>query len=354
MSSHDECKRDHQSHCEHIVDCAAKDAVFTVSQTEKIVQITSELDECLIKKIESIIPHDYSHQLEKIECEIDGLVIYDEKNSEEVEELHVKVEKVDCEVHKLDKEVDEVECVVHKLDKEVDEVECEVKVLSDKTGHALLSQAKELEHVSCQVLSLEKEVHCLEHEVKELACKDFKDERIDHILCAISAFCSHAELEKIEHELHELEKELKCLVFEDCRVDAILKRLICLEARKLEDCRVSALMCEIEKLEKQLACESAVNCRQQKSIDALYTQNVHQADEIKCLSEKVCAISAKLDRNSVALDNKIDRLEKEEYTDKRVDASQSAQIAALNSQLCKMQSEIDRLEKLVLIKPVHC
>lgn len=406
MSSCDECKKNHQSQCGILINTAAKDAVFTVSQTEKIVQIAGKLDECVIKAIESVKPCDYSNQLaclendiqklekevKRMECEIDGLVSYDEKNTEDIECIESNIAKLACEIEKLKKGDNIDDAKMAALSAEINKLQCEIKTMSEKIGHALLSQAKELDRVAnqlecvedeikadeakvsklaCDVCKVDKEVDHLQCEVKELASevaclakKDHKDDRIDAILAMLSSMCTRAELcalekadkamqceiEKIQCELKKLVQSISCMG-PDSRIETILKRLACLEVKKYEDARVEALMCEIAKLEKQMACQEAVNVRQQKSIDALYTQNVHQAEDIKCLFEKVKDLSCKLDRNSVTLQNEIDCLEKEEYADKKLDASQSAQIVTMQSQMVKMQGEIDRLEKALLVRP---
>lgn len=363
-----DCKKNHQSKCEHFVICDPKDAVFTVNQTEKIVQIASSLDECIFKAIEGHKSNDCSSQLNKLECQIDGLISYDEKNTQDIKSLDVKVSK-------LNRELDCVENQVLKLNNEVDKVECQMKNMSEKTGNALLSQAKELNRVSSQVNDMKKdvdrvekstfklnkevdvhecEINILQKEVKVLACKEFKDDRIESIIECLTLMCKRGDLEKLECELDKIRKELKCIIFEDSRVVSILKRLSYLESKNFQDSRVESLISEISKLEKQVAAQEFTNTKQQKAIETLHSQNIHQSESIKCLNDQIKALNAKIDRNSIALDNKIDRLEKQEYADRRIDAGQSAQISTIQTQMCKMQAEIDRLEKVILVKPVNC
>lgn len=362
MSSCNDCKKKHQSQCEVLVNSCDKDAVFTRSQTEKIVQIASKLDECLLEKIESMPIFDGSEQFKKIECQINGLEYQIEKVDKKVDHFDSRIDKVEKDVEHLDRRVDKVE-------KEVDYVQCEVKVISEKTAKALLCQANELDRVANQLDSVEKDVRCLEKsdkvmqsQINRLDCEiaklrkeiselDFKDDRIDSILCMISSMVCRGDLDKIMCEIEKLRKEIKCLNFKDDRIEDILRRLACLEAKKLQDPRVDALLCEIANLEKRMAVQEAVNCKQQKSIDVLYAQNVRQSEDIKALSERMKALECKLNRNSCILDGKIDSLENQEMVDKKVDAKQDAMICSLQEQIAFLKREIDRIEKSYLVKP---
>lgn len=356
MLSSVDFRKNYQSQCENIIKCVPKDAVFTMSQTEKIVQIASSLDQCFIDAIEVNKNRDFSCQINKLENEVNGLIAYDEKNTDDIRSL---------------------EQSIVKLNNDTNHLECELKTMSEKTGRALLSQAKELDHVTAQtscmqmeirdvkknieiveksigkldihIDAIETDVEHLQKELKMLSCKEFKDTRIEAIIAKLASICTRYE---IEQEIKRIDNEIKSLVFEDARVDVILKRLICLEAKKMEDSRVETLISEIVRLEKKIIVEESINIKQQKIIDSLLVQNTNQSEDIKCLIEQMKNLNTKIDRNSINLDNKIDCLAKEEYADKKVDAAQSAQIATIQSQMDKIQTEIDCVEKVILVKPV--
>lgn len=372
MSSRDECKNNHKSQCKVTLDSCSKDAVFTYSQTEKIVQIASALDQCIIDAIENNVGPDYSDRFERLEREVRRL-------SEDLKKVNGELNCLESVVDKLDKRVDFLDSKVEKLDKRLDTIECELNKLSDRVAHALISQAEEIKRLSreldqlqCEVSKLtekvcrlkegdkyddsklQAEICALAKRVKALECMDYKDERIDQILCMLADMVTRCEFEKLECDLRKLEKTVRCLSFKDERIEDILRRLACLEAKDWRDKRVDELVCKVRELEKRVAAQEAVNFKQQKSIDTLYCLNVKQEQEIKCLNEKLCALSEKVSRNDNILDSKINCVAKEEADDKRVDACQSAQIRTLNELVKDMQCQINVLTRNVINKPGQC
>lgn len=271
--------------------------------------------------------------LDKYKRRVASEMVYDAKSAvftvnqlKEIVQISSNLDEVLLDAIESIKPVDyakDIHCIKH-----------EVSSMSEKTAKALLSQATELQKV-------ETEVDILRKRVKVLECREMKDDRIDSLLSLIASVSTRSELEKLECEVKKLEKRM---IEESC-IDALTKRLICLENKKHEDSRVEHLLCELSKLEKKLAEEEVTNAKQAKAIELLQIQNIRQSEDIK-------ALGAKLDRNSVVLDTKIDKIEREEYADKKVDASQTAQILSLQNQVAKLMCEIDRLEKTFLVRPV--
>lgn len=288
--------------------CECDNRVFTSCQTEKIIQIDNALLKPVIKclrelkcKVSELCVPKCDDDLKKIQCQIAELVQYDESNT----------------------------CVVNKII-------CDLRKLDERVGFALCSQAKELEKVV-------EEVDCLQKQIKMLQCKD---EKLECLIKKCDSCASCDEVAKLLCRLEKLECCLKDLKCDDHKYDECCRRLSCVEGKKCEDNRCSDLAAQICKLEKKLCQVEAVNCEQAKSIQCLSSENVRQCEEIKCLSEK-------LNRNSAILDSKINDLEKEELCEKKLDACQSAQISVLQGQVCKLNEELERIQKCLLVKP-HC
>lgn len=317
MSSSNDCKRSNEHHV-NVADFMPhqpKDAVFTLSQTEKIVQIAATLDSA----IQTV---DHSIELKKLDKEIDGLLAFSKEASKDLCSLERKVECVEATCDKLAHSI-----VAQK--KELNEVESalEANKRADEARYNL---------VKADICSLDKvdkaisgELNQLERVVKTLASKEMKDSRVDSIITSLLSFASKGDIVRLEAEIKKLEGE--------ARFVEILRRLALLEARKIEDNRVDSLMTELVK-------QQAINAKQQKMIESLIEKNQHQDEAIRSLD-------AKINRNSLALDSKIDKLEREDFSDRKVDANQTAMIATLQGQISRMQAEIDKLEKVLLVKP---
>lgn len=204
-------------------------------------------------------------------------------------------------------------CLEHR----VDVLECEVNKLIEYDEH-------NTEIVSClrrDVNNLEKELTCTENKIHELS------ERIG------TALLSQA------HELQEVECAVKKLAlkdYKDERIEDILRRLVVAEHREMKDCRIEAILHELCELKK-------INQVQNEHISELTAQNIHQSQEIDCLNEK-------LNRNTLALDNKIDTLERNDRIEAKVDLDQTASIKFLQGEIMKMRQEIDNFQKVMLTR----
>lgn len=265
----------------------ADNAVFTLSQTKEILRLDTIFTKFVINLIENL-------PREEVMCEIMKLIEYDEHNTEIVSQMKRDIEHLDK----------ELTCTEHQLHE-----------LSEKTGLALVSQAHELEQLECTV--------------KALAVKDYKDDRIDKILDILSTYSTHKDIEKLECAMSKIISSLSVFAKQEC-LEKLIKRLTILEAKEIHDLRVDALLCKIEKMEKV---------------------NTAQSVKINELSEEVACLNRKLDRNTLALDNKIDTLERRETVDAKVDSDQNATLRFLQGEIVKLNSQIDRMEKAFLMKP---
>lgn len=283
-------------------DVSPQKAVFTVSQTEEIIRLDIALNKLALSEIEKLkcIKRDESlaHKLCEIESEVNKLIEYDEHNSEIVSSLKREMKHVDQELTSLDKKIHE---------------------LSEKTAEAMISQDRELQEVECTV--------------KKLALREYKDERIEDIIRRLALAES---------------REMK-----DCRVDRILdllklfetkesiqqlvKRIALCEAKEYRDERIETILHEICELKK-------VNKEQNQHIVDLTNQNTHQSQEIKSLSDK-------LNRNSLALDTKIDNVERLETLETKVNLDQNASIKLLQSEIFRLKQEMDNIQKVILVRP---
>lgn len=333
--------------------CHDYSAVFTLTQTQKIIEIDrlllnpllTNLDElkCKIAVLTDVKVDDHiDGELKKLENEIVDLVQYDEHNS----------------------------CLLNKMSRDIVHLTVELQQLDERVAKALLCQAEELDKVA-------KEEECLLKQVKDLSCREMKDQRMDAVLDMINNFVTRSEIDVFENEV----KSLACREFKDSRVEEILRklscleakdyldpridqiihmlscfeskediekiihRLTCLESRKFEDERVAALINKLSIIEKKIDHCEAINVDQCKEIHCLSTENLRQSNEIKCLSEK-------LNRNSMILDSKIETVQNSELCDQKIDANQSAQIEVLQSQMARLNIEMDKLQRALLTKPI--
>lgn len=273
-------------------------AVFTASQTEEILRLDVAMNRIAIAEIEKLKCIKYDNlKYAELESEINKLIEYDEHNSEIVSCLR-------REVKNLEEELNSVEHKVHEL--------------SERTGVAMLSQAHELQQLECVV--------------KKLAIKEYKDERIEDIVRRLVI------VENREMKDCRVEKILECLKLYETKetVQQLIKRLALHEAKEVRDARVDAVLAELCQLKK-------VNEKQNQHISELTSQNLHQSEEIRCLTEK-------LNRNTLALDNKIDTLERREAVDNKVDFDQNAAIKFLQSEIARLHHEMDNFQKAMLLK----
>lgn len=275
-----------------IKECAAN-AVFTVSQIKEIVRLSLSLDRVLIEAIEHICLPD----------EIGKLIEYDEHNT-------IIVSTMKRDIENLEKEVS---CIEHKLNE-----------LSQNTAAALLSQANELNELEQVVKNLvRKEV--IEDIVRRLSIqehRDMKDCRVEKII---------ENLEEFLRRIVALERK----EIHDTRVDSLIKRIAVLEAKEIHDARVDALLRKIKSMEE-------VNENQSKHICELTAENNKQKEQIECLNEK-------LNRNIIALDNKIDQLERKETLDVKVDLEQNAALKFLQAEHASLKADFERLERTLLL-----
>jgi hypothetical protein len=141
--------------------------------------------------------------------------------------------------------------------------------------------------------------------------------------------CQSVKISELKNEVDEIERKLSSFLVKESLEDIIL-RLKRVEMREIVDHRVDSLLTKFEDFVK-----------------ASITNDMKQKEEIKCLNEK-------LNRNSVALDAKIDFLERQEVAIQKIDFSQNASIQFIQSEMEKMAKSIDVLQKAFLVKPVSC
>lgn len=444
------------------------EAVFTLDQTEKIVEISTYFDREIAREIASIeckLEHLNDNvkigELEnKLKCikvelcemkkeaidqcalnakfellnsEIEQIVRYDELNKVMVSEIKKGLENVQCELNSLEcriekfdekvainllsqaeelERMEKVNCVQSVKLSELQEELCQIRKLVVKNEvkdafeaiKALEKRICALEHLKLKEELME-HIACLEKKIYALEHKVLKDERVDAIL---SMMCSFVTKEAIEEILCQL-KKLECKEMIDHRVDEVLKRLcalekkeihdervdvlikrLCmletkeeaqellkriaaLEAKEMHDARVDLLLHEICEINKHVKNLSEQNCKQNKQIEFLVEQNCKQHKQIETLSEQNCnqhkqievlvehsakqhreieCLNEKLNRNTLVLDSKIDNVERKEVADTKVNFDQNAAIKFLQTEIVKMNQEIERLQKALLVAPV--
>ena len=171
--------------------------------------------------------------------------------------------------------------------------------------------------IRCDLNHLDKELTCTETQLHELSEKT-----------SLALISQDHEFKKLEVSVHKI-LDILCIFETKENVDKIIKRLSLHEAKEIRDSRVESLICKIEKMER-------IN----------EAQNLHIAQ----LSEQIVNLTKKTDRNTIALDNKIDIVEKRESVDAKIDSEQNANIRFLQGEVAKLNGEIERLERAFLLK----
>lgn len=353
----------------------ASEAVFTISQREEIVKIDMAFNDLLMDEINTIKcqlknlqPTDLTTIENKISC-----ILSDIKTQDLLEE---KVRRLSKEVEALIKYDENNSIVITKLteefnrfNKDVKYLDIKIKELSDKTAAALVCQGTELNELSRRVSKLQvqmDELECMIRKdtraseflkiVKELATKEeiilkrlavleainYKDNRVDHILDVISTLATQKEIEKLDAKVCVLARR----EFVDSRVDSLMRKLAVLEDRDIKDKRVEQILRILNTFSTKEDIEEIkkINAAQTVMIKDLHVENTKQQEHIQCLT-------AKLNRDILMLDGKINAVAANETLDKKVDYEQSSDIKFLQSQIVKLNEEMDRLQKVVLMKP---
>ena len=120
-------------------------------------------------------------------------------------------------------------------------------------------------------------------------------------------------------------------------------RVEALEARKLHDERVDALLCEIKRLHDTVERFEVVNRAQSEAIETLKARNCEQDRQIVCLNEKI-------NRTAILLDGKVDNVEKHVLAEERVDLNQNTAIKLLQSQICELKEQMQVLTRTAYVK----
>lgn len=295
-----------------------ENAVFTVGQTKEIVRLDVIFNKFLLKKIDDLFcklsnVEEFKEVERKVECfysELEKLIIYDENNTEIISKIKRDVEHSEYEIN----------CLEEKVDK-----------FDEKVAVTLISQANEIEKlvkenkINCIEISKISKMECKLNEIKEQLLRnerrEMKDFRVDKILEKINVFVTKEDFENV------------------------VKSVLTLETKEIHDKRVDLLLCEFSKLEKRLEEMTKTNILQSNAIKILSEQNTKQNEEIKCLSEK-------LNRNILALDGKIDEVEKHELANKKIDCNQNASLNFMQSEISRLTQEIDKMQKIFLVKPI--
>lgn len=284
-----------------------KNAVFTENQTNEIIRLDTFFNDLLLKKIKDLYSK-ISH-VGKNDLEIERLISYDENNTEIISEMKREIDHSECELHRLEEKVDKLE---------------------EKSALALISQAHEIE-----TLIKDNEINCIQNTKIKYLQENIEDMKKG--LCMLEK--REMKDERVESIIHFLDK-----VASKDEIKQIICDLTTLKHREMKDERVDNFICEISKLEKKIEELVKSNALQNNSIKGLIEQNNRQNEEIRCLSEK-------LNRNTLALDSKINEVEKQELVNEKIDLSQNANLTFIQSQISKLTAEVDRLQKIILVKP---
>lgn len=198
-----------------------------------------------------------------------------------------------CEIIKLIEYDEHNTEIVSSMKSDIEHIDKELTC----TQHELYELS---EKTSLALLSQAKELQNVENSIKLLELKDYKDNRVDKIMDSLSNYSTKKDIEKLESSLSLFTKSIK------------------------------ALECKLEKMEQV---------------------NNAQSIKINELNEEIACLNRKLDRNTIALDNKIDNLEKRETVDAKVDSNQNATLAFLQGEIVKLNNQIERMQKTFLLKP---
>lgn len=369
-----------------------------LSHKLSLINNADELKE-LEKKIECLRSEIlFKHSVEN---DIEKLIAYDENNTEIIAQVKREVEHNESELHKMEERIaltlvsqaNEIEKLVKEnkinsiqsakishLENILEEMRKELCVLEkrelkdervDAVIHLLekLATKDEIKEIICDVAMLkhremkDERVEQILRRIASLEAREMKDDRIDTVLSLMTALATKKELSEIEYKLQLLEK--RAII--DHRVDEVLKRLACLEAKEMKDYRVDKIIEalklfetkeDIEKIIKRVAALESKEFHD-KRVDLLLSEisklevklnesiktNLKQSEEIRCLSEK-------LNRNTLALDGKIDEVERHELVNEKLDYDQNASLKFMQSEISRLAQDIERLQKVALIKPV--
>jgi len=343
----------------------AKNAVFTVSQTEKIIELDKLYNSCILEAINELRHKlcnlvtqedicEIKQDIKKLESlvgtiplmniEIDHLIKYSEKNTNDVNKLECNVNKLECDVNKLEEMIKVLTCKYKKLgDKVSSEFLLQTKMIvelaeSSKTVND--NQNSKIYDLNCEIESLKCDLNRLEN---QLDC-NLKDCKLDDIFCKMDKLSSKVELadvierlicvekrnfidERIEDVLKRI-KFLECKDNKDERIEDILRRLLILEQCNFKDERVDAILDIISDLVtkkdlcsiKQEICD--IKCKKFRD---------DRVDDILCILNKFCTID-----EVIKIKTRIEILENMKLCDDRVDDL----IIIIN----KMRLDIDRLE----------
>ena len=318
--------------------------------------------------------------------------------------------KIECisdhrEIERLEKAVDAMTCDLSHLITEVSHIEevnakqtCNIDKLfeyANANSQIIANIKTKMKDDTAQIHHLECEMNKLEKVVKGLELREFHDERVDKLMEKLQCFLTRAEMDKIlarlacleakeyrderiekiiacldkfetKKEVEELIKRIVCLEakeYRDERIDRIIacldkfetkkdveeliKRILCLEKRKLVDDRFDQVMHELCEMRKEIETMRRVNCEQNKIINELNAENHKQEQEIECLNNM-------LKRNTLALSNEIQEVERHVTAEEKVDLNQNADIKFLQSEIVELKRQVERMVKANLMKGCDC
>lgn len=317
--------------CDQIKSEARTKAVFTDSQIEQIVKINVTLQDSLIT---------YITDLKKK----NDIIL----KSDEILKLEKTIQSLTFSLSHLTTEVSRVENVNAKQAFNINEL-----FEYDNANNQIIADLRK------QIHNIETEILNIEKVVKSLMVKDFHDERVDRIIDNLKLFINKEELCKVltrltileakEYRDERIEQIIHCLEKFETKKEAeeIIKRLLCLENRKFADDRFSDLKSELCDLRKELDKMRYVNLEQNKIIKELDAENLKQNKEIECLNSM-------LKRNTLALSDEIQEVERQITLEEKVDFNQNADIKFLQSELLEMKRQIDRMVKAGLVNECDC